>query len=1002
MKKRFHCRIKNKVVVLFTFFLVPLLCPIGVFAQNIAVKGQVFGEEAESIIGASVVEKGTNNATVTDINGSFSINVPPDAVLVISYLGFHPYEIPVNNKTDLRISLNENARLLDEVVVVGYGTMKKSDLTGAISSANLKDFERAPNTNIIQSLQGTVPGLNIGQVTGAGSTPSISIRGKNTISGSESVLIVLDGIIYNSSLSSINPDDIESIEILKDASSAAVYGAHAANGVLLITSKKGKKGKPRISFSSTYTTQDPSKKYRPMNRAEYLDHVRDSYYEEAYLAPDYITPNPDFDLTSKLPDAVMRDENGNISSNDYDWWGDGTQTGHIWDSRLSIAGGAEKVSYLISFGYTDQEGYLLNDSFERKNLRVNLDADPTDWWKIGVQSFGSFVNADGVQPTLGNLIEQSPLITPYDDEGNLKPYPFNNVVANPFLGTDVDDYERHNYFFANIYSEFKLPFVKGLTYRFNFGNNYRIDKDYRSSKYGAGLIGSAYKRDENYYDYTFDNIVNYDQKFGKHGISATFLYGVVERKYNYTSARAEGFDRLNLSYNNLSLGKKQEVASSAWHEALNYQMLRANYNFTGKYLLTATLRRDGFSGFAKNNKFATFPSFSLGWILSEESFFKAKWVDFLKIRGGYGVSGNQTSRYKSLSRVKSEPGYVFGDGGTPEIRQEVTSLASPNLKWEKTGGFNIGIDYSLIDQRLNGSLELYQTTTKNLLFDVAIPEITGFKTMSTNLGELSNKGIEFVITSTNIRTNDFEWSTTFNISSNTNKIKTLLGVDKDGDGKEDDLVASTLFIGKSLSAIYNYRVDGLYQLTDEIPKGFYPGNYKIVSTDDNPDITANDRVVIGKGDPAYRFGILNKLKYKDFTFSFFINSIQGGSDGYLGSNSASLARSDNTLRTNYISEYDYWSPRNPNATYARSIGSPAIVPTIYQSRSFVRLQDVNLSYQFPKKIIKSLHIEDLSLFISGKNLLIWTDWKGWDPEANSTYAGRPVLKGYSFGLNLNF
>lgn len=974
--------------------------------QNQRISGVVKDSAGEPIIGASVIEKGMNNGTITGLNGDFQLTVSPNSSLQVTYIGYVKVEVKAVTGKTMQITMQEDSKTLDEVVVVGYGTMKKSDLTGAIASANLKDFEKSPNANIVQALQGTVPGLNIGQVTSAGGTPSISIRGTNTLSGNKDVLIVLDGSIYTSSLSSLNPSDIESIDVLKDASATAVYGAQAANGVLLITSKKGKTGKAKINFSSSYSISNPTKNLHPMNREEYLAFTKEFWYDKAYTGPDYTVPNPDFNIADYLPDKVMLDasQSDGISAHDYNWWDAGTRTGSIFENRVSISGGNDAVSYLVSYENIDQKGYIRNDDFRRNSIRINLDIKPYSWLKLGIQTFGSFVNQDGAEPTYWNLLIQNPLMEPYDEEGKLVPYPFQTLDTNPFMGSNISDRERHNYFFGNISAEVKLP-VKGLSYRVNFGNNYRIDEHYQSSEYGAGLTGEAFKNHRNYYDYTFDNILNYQHRFGSHDIAATLLYGVRECKENFTDAKAQNFDMLSLGYNSLEMGKDQFTDSDAWTEASLYQMLRINYKFKDRYLFTGTLRRDGFSGFAQNNKTAMFPSVALAWIVSEESFFKVPWVDYLKLRGGWGVSGNLTERYKSLAKVTSKAGYVFGDGGTTELRQQITSMANNNLKWEKTSGINLGLDFTLLNNRLTGSLELYRTTTRDLLYSMAIPTLTGFSSVSGNIGKIRNQGVEFTITSRNIVSKDFEWNTTFNISANRNKIVTLLGKDKNGDGKEDDLIASNLFIGESTSAIYGYMVDGLWQLNDDIPAGYNPGNKKIVDITGEGDITTDDRKVIGRGDPAYRFGIMNKLRYKNFTLSFFINSVQGGKNGYLGVNSSSLVRGDaNHRRWNKISEWaaDFWSPNNSNATYSRAINAGAIVPTTYQDRSFIRLQDVALSYTLPKQWINSIGIEHLDLFVNGKNLITITDWKGWDPEANSNYEGRPVLKSFTFGLNLTF
>ena len=972
--------------------------------QSQKVTGKVIGSDGEPIIGATIKEKGHVNGCVTDLDGNFSIDIHPNSELEVSYIGYHTQTIKPNFVNAMTITLKEDAEALEEVVVVGYGTMKKSDLTGSVVSANIKDFKNAPNTNMAQMLQGTVPGLNIGQTTASGTTPSISIRGENTISGNSSVLIVLDGVVYTSSLTSINPNDIESIDVLKDASATAVYGAQAANGVLLITTKKGKEGKTRINFSSSYTISNPTKNLRPMNRAEYLQFTKDFWYDKAYMGPDYTTPNPDFNVADYLTDSPMRDSSqpDGISATDYDWWGEGTQTGHIFENRLSASGGNHKMAYLFSYENTNQSGFIKNDDFKRNSVRVNLDITPYKWLKFGVQAFAAFINQDGAEPNIWGMRTESPLISPYDENGDINPFPFNTLDENPFMGSYVSDKERHNYFFANGYAEVKLP-IKGLSYRLNYGNNYRVDNHNYASKYAASLTGEAYKNHNEYYDYTLDNILNYDRAFGKHSVNATLLYGVSERKYDYTNADARKFSRLTLGYNNLNLGTNQYTYSGAWSEALLYQMGRINYKYDNRYLLTATVRRDGFSGFAKNNKFAIFPSIAMAWNINQEKFFHVKWIDQLKLRAGWGISGNQTSRYKSLSKVAMSQAYVFGDGGQTELGQQVFSMSNSDLKWEKTEGVNFGLDFAFLNSRINGTLDFYVNTTRDLLYDLAIPTITGFGSVSSNIGKLRNKGVEFTISSRNIVTKDFEWSTTFNISSNSNKVISLTGVDNDGDGKEDDLVASNLFIGKSLQSIYNYKIDGIWQLDDDIPQGYHPGNYRIVDTNDDGKITVDDRIILGKKTPAYRFGILNNFRYKSFNLSFFINSIQGGHNGYLQRNSETLVRGDTSARRyNRMSAQakDYWSPSNPNAHYSRSIQSGSISATRYQSRSFVRLQDVSLSYTLPKTWISAMGLEDLNIFFSGKNLITITKWDGWDPEAGSDYGGRPVLRSFSFGLNL--
>ena len=974
--------------------------------QAIKVSGKVTDENGQPLPGVTVQAKGGAVATQTSASGEYTISLPDNnPVLVITMVGYDSQEILLNGRTVIDIQLKPANNSLNDVVVVGYGTQKKKDVTGAVVSANLEDFRNSPNTNLVQSLQGTVPGLNVGQVNSAGSTPSISIRGANTISGNSRVLIILDGIQYNGSFESLNPDDIASIDVLKDASATAVYGAQAANGVLLITSRRGKKGeRPRVAISSSFATQTPTGNIRPMNREEYLKNISDQYYLEAYLAPDYTQPNPAFNLAQKA-DPSLRDGTDKLLPNDYSWYDAATHQGSIVDQQVSISGATDKINYLLSLNYTDQKGFIRKDNFKRKGIRVNLETQITSWWKGGIQSFGSFVNKDGAEPSLGGIMQQSPLILPFDANGTLVPNPFNTNVSNPFQGYYTEDYDRHNYFFANLYSEISFPFLKGLTYRINYGNNYRTEQQYSASIYGAGLTGTASKEYVNYYDYTLDNIVTYSRAFNKHDFNLTLLYGSVQRNYDYTLANANGFPRLTLGYNSLELGTNQFANSDAYNEALAYQMARLNYKYNDRYLLTATIRRDGFSGFAANNKYGMFPSVALGWIATNESFLKASWLDYLKVRAGYGVSGNQTDRYSSLARLSGGASYLFGDGSSTLFGQQVQSLPNPNLRWERTQGLNAGIDFNLFKQKLSGSIDYYQTRTNDLLYDINIPNVTGFNTIRTNVGKLQNKGIEVSLTSRNLDGKDLKWRTTVNFARNINKVVSVLGTDANGDGVEDDLTASNLFIGRSLNTIFGYQANGIYQLGETPPAGYYTGTYRVVDQNGDGAITLADRTILGRGEPAYRISLLNVWDYKGFSLSVFLNSVQGGKNGYLGANSPNIVRSDNSLRNNYISTIDFWSPANPDAKYARSAVAPTITPTLYQDRSFIRLQDISLSYRFSGNWVNKLKLQNINVYVSGKNLATWTKWEGWDPEVPGqglTNDGRPVLKGYAFGINATF
>lgn len=995
------------------FLLIYLFGALPSHAQQVQIKGRITESSGTPIVGASVVVKGTNAGATSDANGNYQVSAPSNGTLIFSSINYMEHQEAVAGRTTINVTLQSSNNILSDVVVVGYGTQRKKDVTGAVVKVNLEEMKNAPNTNIGQYLQGTVPGLNVGVSLYAGGTPAISIRGQVTLNGNKSVLIILDGIQYNGSLSSINPDDVASIDILKDASATAVYGAQGANGVILITSKKGRAGqKVRVTYSGSYSTQRPTVDLRPMNRQEYLQNVTNAFWPLAYMGKDSTTPNPAFDLASKI-DQAPYNKLGYANGTDFNWFKNGTHTGSIMENNLSISGGSDNVSYLLSGSIGDQSNFVKNDLFKRKTIRANLEIKPVKFWRIGLISSGSFVNQDGSEPALSELMQHSPLLVPFDSLGNLIPSPTNSVLFNPFRTYYVDDRERHQYYFANIYSDLDIPFIKGLNYRLNFGNNLNNNQHYYASQYDASFTGKAYKDNSQYYDYTLDNILTYTKKFGKHDLTLTGLYGAVERKYEETYVEGVNFSRLNLSYNGIGSANTITAIPSAWNEALNYQMGRLNYKYNEKYLLTATLRRDGFSGFAENYKYALFPSVGLGWVLSSEPFVqKFAAINFLKLRATYGSIGNQTPRYSSLARVQTNAAYVFGDGGSTAFGQQVVSLPNPNLKWERTQGLDVGFDFTLLESRFSGTLDYYHNNTYDLLYSVTVPGITGFSSIQTNLGQIRNIGFEASLTYQVVKSKDFNWSATYNFWTNKNQIVTLTGVDANGDGKEDDIVetgSTGLFIGKSIGTIYDYQAGPIYQLGDVLMPGFYTGSSRVVDQNKDGDITAADRTFLGQTSPKYRMSLYNTVSYKGFTLSFLLNSIQGGKNGYLANDTRIFARNDNSIRDNDLAGVDFWSPANPNGKFPRYLGTnhSKVEPPLYESRSFVRLQDISLGYSLPASILKRVKAQEISFYVSGKNLATWTNWDGWDPEAGDSgqplnIYGRPLMKAFTVGLHITY
>ncbi|HBL74144.1 MAG: SusC/RagA family TonB-linked outer membrane protein [Bacteroidetes bacterium GWF2_42_66] len=983
--------------------------------QNLTVSGKVTDSTGAPLPGVTIVVKSTTNGIITDFEGKYSLTgVPGDATLVFSFVGMKPQEISVAGKSSVNVMMEEESIGIEEVVAVGYGTMKKSDLTGSAVSANIEAFRESANVSILQSLQGSVPGVQIGQTNQAGEEASISIRGVNTISGNTSPLIVVDGIIYNGRIADLNPSDIQSVDILKDASSKAIYGAQAANGVIIITTKGGKIAqKPTISYSGSVSMQTPTVKARLLNRDEVLQKIRDVNYRKAYLAPDYTQSDSEWDFSKSelLPEL----QNGIEKGTDFDWWDAVTSPGYIQDHLLSVSGGSELTTYYFSGGHTEQKGFVINDNYKRTSLRINIETKITNWLTVGANTFGSFTDFSGDYPTIDGLARAtSPLVSPKDENGEFIVNPLGDSQVNIFLDAQSIDRDLKNRISGIFYGIIKIPKIDGLTYRINYSNNLNWFSTANSNEYSAGLTGAASKIYASRLDVMLDNILNYEKQLNDHGIKATLVSGYSNSEYDRTYASGENIPNLNLSYNSLEQAIIQEISSDAWKETAIYQMGRINYNYKNRYLATATIRRDGFSGFAKKNKFALFPSFGLGWVLSDEPFFKIPKIDYIKLRASYGQNGNQTSRYSSLARISADDGskYVYGDGASTSLGQSVASLANNNLSWEKTAGVNSGIDFGILGNRISGNIEYYKTITTDLLWNMSLPEMTGFSKITTNLGKIANSGFEFSIKTKLVKSQNFSWDFDVNFSTNKNKIISLLGDDNNGDGKEDDLIASGLFIGKSLGAVYNYEIDGIWQLDDDILTGYYPGTYRIVDQEVNGEadgvISAdNDRKILGRTEPAYRFGIQNTLKYKDFTLRFFINSIQGGKDGYLGANHPSgVANTSGTAQnSNWYTFYDYWSPSNPNGKYPIMWEQAKITPQKYYSRNFVRLQDISLAYQLNQSFAKKIGVDGAKIYLSGKNILTITQWDGWDPETGQGIQNTdafPVMKTYTLGIEISF
>ncbi|CAL1521543.1 SusC/RagA family TonB-linked outer membrane protein [Chitinophaga sp. MM2321] len=1003
-----------------------LSCLLFLLSVNIAVAQSISGTVRSSadnqpLPGVTVIISGTLRNAQTDGKGHFQLSPVYSAdSLVFTYIGYSRMAVVVGAKKEMNITMEPTASSLDQVVVVGYGTQKKSDLTGAVVRVMMDDKSLLANTNVFQALSGSAAGVNIEGAGGAGGEPGISIRGRTSLSASDRPLIVLDGIIYNGSISDINVSDVESVDILKDASAAAVYGSRSANGVMLITTKKGKTDKPVVSFSTYYGFQDMTNNpMKVMDADQYALRLVDYFYQQELYnwyktnptsdagKPVYPNVNDRSVVAGRLRTQEERDNY--MAGNKIDWVKEVLRPAPIQNYNLSLSGKNGRTSYYVSGSYTDEAGIQKNDNYKRLTLRTNIESKVADWLTLGLISSYSYRDHSGLPASLADARAASPLAdnkigsANYDmfltGEGYM-PYPLNNLY--------VDNKNISNDLFMVGSAKISVPWVEGLTYELNYSNTYANSKNNTfypvTTPLGSINKGQAIKNPAEARSWIVNNIVSYRKTFKDHQVNATLLYSRENSRGDTSTLNAQGFDNPFLGYNNMALGSVATVASSAGESNGISYMARASYSFKNRYLLTATIRRDGFSGFGAANKFATFPSLSLGWVASEESFLHDKGV-YLKLRASYGKNGNQgIGSYSSLSRMATDA-YVFGS--TSSVAIYPSTLGNADLGWEETASYNFGVDFGFLQQRITGSVDVYKARTNNVLVSRGLPPAAGYPSVWTNIGAIDNKGIELTLSTVNVE-GPFSWRSDFMFSLNRDKISKLYG------GANDKDLGNSWFVGEPISAIYDYKMAGgvwtendLY--SGNILKKWYPGQFKYVDQNKDGVIDANnDRDIIGYKTPNYRFSIKNTFSYKNFTFSFFLNSVQGGNGYYLANNASAINASSapdgyesaSIIRTNVTAVRPYWTPDNGVTNAAGIYYAPAVWSGVYQSRSFIRLQDVSLGYQFGSQLLKTLKIQALQVYIASKNAYTWTKWSGWDPETGS--GDTPLMRNITAGARLTF
>lgn len=1033
MKKYVFSKCKMRALGLLAF----LFLTVQVFAQQRIIKGSVVDGNGETVIGANIMEKGTSNGVISDMNGTFSINVSPNATLVISYIGYISQEIQIKNKRNITVRLEEDAQTLNEVVVIGYGSARKRDLTGAVMQVKSSQLKNESPSSMQDLLRANVPGLSVGFSAGPKPGGSLLIRGKKSINAGTSPLIVLDGMIYPGDLADISPNDIEQIDVLKDASSAAIYGARSASGVIIITTKKGKSEKPTISFDAslgiathaikedvygandfTSWRTDVFNSANPTHKPYQFDDPRtlpsDISLEE-WMAYDNSKGDPVETWLGRIGFKDVEIANY-LAGKSVDWADMVFQNGLRQDYNASISGKTKMMNYYWSMGWTDNDGIITNDEFKSFRTRLNLDAKITNFLTVGmntqfVQRDGSDIAADWIQYTK---------LTPYgsltNEDGTMKLNPGDDTSAkHPLIDAHYTDKRNIvNNLNANIYAKVSLPF--NVSYQMNFSPRYEWSTDYlhKSSKHPdwKNFGGSAYRNFRQDFLWQLDNIVKWKQTFAKvHDFDFTFLFNAEKFQRWSHKMNNEGFDPNDqLGWHYMQGGILPTISSDDEYRTGDALMARLFYSYGNRYMITGTVRRDGYSAFGQENPRAVFPSVALGYVFSDEPFMKkVSWLDYGKLRLSWGLNGNRDiGVYRALAKMGSNKYiYMSPDGKIYNGSYLwVNSLANKGLKWEKTASLNLGLDFSMFKDSLKGSIDIYKANTKDLLIERSLPDLIGFSSIMSNLGEVENKGFELSLTSINMQERNFTWSSTFNFTLNRNKIVHLYGdmvdvLDAEGNvigQKEADDIKNKWFIGKSIDEIWGLEVIGVWQQdeAEEAAKyGLAPGDFKLRDVDQSGDFTDADKVFQGTRSPKFSWTLRNDFKIgKNLDVSFMLYSLWGHKNTFdIAKHSGTTVYND---RQNAY-KLPYWTPENPTNKWGRidsSTGGNAF--SVYRKKSFIRLDNISVGYTLPAQWIRKFSLNNVRVFANIKNVACWApDWELWDPENNG-----PTPRTYTFGINV--
>lgn len=984
--------------------LIGMLLPMCMFAQQITVQGVVKDQTGETVIGASVMEKGTTNGTITGIDGDFSLNMSSNGTLVVSFVGYKTQEVQVKGQKQLQVVLSEDAEMLDEVVVIGYGTMKKSDLTGAVSSIGNKDIKDSPVSNLGQAIQGKISGVQIVDAGKPGDNVSIKIRGLGSINNCDP-LVVIDGVPTDLGLSSLNMADVERLDVLKDASATAIYGSRGANGVVMITTKRGTEGKGKLAVSANYSFQNATNVPSLLNAAQYAELSNDMMVNSGR------NPNPEWANPSELGAGT-------------DWMDELLRTGVMQNYTVSYSGGNEKSHYYVSGGFLDQSGIVKSVNYRRFTFQSNSDAQVLKWLKFSNNITFSVDTKKSGSYNIGDALKALPIYPVKNEDGSWSGPDGNSEwygsTRNPIGPTELNKSQTDGYnFLANLTAE--LTFTKWLKFKSTFGYDAKFwFIDNFTPKYNWKPTPteetSRYKSDNKSFTYLWDNYFLFDHTFAeKHRVGLMAGMSAQWNTNDYLNAQKNVFMFDNVH----EMDNGEEMYAIGGNEtewALLSYMARVNYSYEDRYLLTATIRRDGSSRFGKKHRWGTFPSVSVAWRASQEKWFpKNDYINDLKVRAGYGVTGSQASvgNYSYLASYNTSV-YPFGISSGNQTALVSSTLANPYIHWEEVAQTNIGFDASLFNSRVMFSFDAYLKETRDMLVKASIPITSGFEdttTTYTNAGKVRNQGIEMSLHTINL-TGELGWETNLTATYNKNKIKDLNSDVPYYINQINNSYVTMLAKDYPINVFYGYVTDGIFQNQSEVnthavQPGAEPGDIRFRDLNNDGVINDSDRTVIGNPNPSWLFSMNNSLSYKGFELSVFLQGIAGNK----------IYNANNIDNTGMAAAYNQttdvlkrWQGEGTSNSMPRAVfGDPnqntRVSDRFVENGSYLRLKNITLSYTFPKQWLQKAQIENARLSLSCENVATITGYSGFDPEVgiNGIDQNRyPISRTFSLGLNFNF